>query len=49
VVGPEQMSRYRADPRVEAWLSKLGLPDYWRVAGWPEVRRSLGDNNFQCE
>ena len=38
----------RNDPRFLKLLIALKLPDYWRVAGWPNFCRPKGDKDFEC-
>ena len=26
-----------------------GLEDYWRLRGWPEFGRPLGNSDFECD
>jgi TolB-like protein/Tfp pilus assembly protein PilF len=47
-IEPGRLSRYRSDPRVTAWLNRLGLPDYWREVGWPEYCSAWGGDDFEC-
>ena len=35
-------------PRAKAVIAEVGLPDYWREAGWPAFCRPLGDDDFEC-
>lgn len=38
----------RNDPRFLEILKLVKLPEYWRVAGWPDFCRPKGDNDFEC-
>jgi tetratricopeptide (TPR) repeat protein len=38
----------RREPRFLELLKLLKLPDYWRVAGWPDFCRPKSDNDFEC-
>jgi hypothetical protein len=31
-----------ADPKFIGFVTEFGFPDYWRVAGWPEMCREEG-------
>jgi TolB-like protein/Tfp pilus assembly protein PilF len=48
VAAPELMSRYRSEPRSKALLTRLRLPEYWRVVGWPDICRPLEEDDFEC-
>jgi len=38
----------RNDPRFNEMIEMVGLPDYWRVAGWPDQCRPVGADDFTC-
>ena len=38
----------RNDPRFNEMIEMVGLPDYWRVAGWPDQCRPVGSDDFTC-
>jgi TolB-like protein len=42
------LRRLRTEPRFDALLKTLKLPEYWRVAGWPDFCHPKGDNDFEC-
>ena len=42
------MREVRRHPEFKALLIELGLPEYWREAGWPEHCRPLGTADFEC-
>jgi len=35
-------------PEFKQLVRNEGLVDYWRVYGWPDLCRPLGDDDFQC-
>jgi TolB-like protein/DNA-binding winged helix-turn-helix (wHTH) protein len=35
-------------PGFKAMLVDVGIVDYWRAAGWPDVCRPAGENDFDC-
>jgi TolB-like protein len=37
-----------ATPQFKEFMADLGLPEYWRNAGWPDHCRALGDADFEC-
>lgn len=39
----------RQMPEFKALLEKLGLVEYWRKKGWPDVCRRVGQNDFACD
>jgi DNA-binding winged helix-turn-helix (wHTH) protein/TolB-like protein len=39
----------RKTEEFKQFLLETGLPDYWRVKGWPEVCSPKGANDFVCE
>jgi hypothetical protein len=38
----------RADPAFKRFATDIGLVAYWRDAGWPDMCRPLGDDDFEC-
>ena len=38
----------RNDPRFNEMIEMAGLPDYWRIAGWPDQCRPVGRDEFTC-
>jgi tetratricopeptide (TPR) repeat protein len=39
----------RKGERVKALMRKVGLVDYWRERGWPDLCRPMGANDFVCD
>ena len=38
------MAPFRQDPRFAAFVTELGMVDYWREYGWPDVCQPAGDS-----
>ena len=38
----------RNTERFKTLVRKLGLVDYWRLRGWPDLCRPVGANDFEC-
>jgi tetratricopeptide (TPR) repeat protein len=36
-------------PRFKEFVRQIGLVDYWKQYGWPDVCRPFGENDFQCD
>jgi hypothetical protein len=36
-------------PRFKEFVRQIGLVDYWREYGWPDMCRRLGENDFECD
>jgi TolB-like protein len=36
-------------PRFKEFVRQVGLVDYWKQYGWPDVCRPFGENDFECE
>jgi len=45
---PENILRFRSDPRTKAYIESLQLPEYWRQVGWPDMCRPVGEADFSC-
>ena len=39
----------RKTERFKAYVRKVGLVDYWRVRGWPDLCRPMGADDFVCD
>ena len=39
----------RKSERFNAFVRKIGLVDYWRVKGWPQLCHPTADTDFACE
>ena len=44
----EKLHRFRSDPRTNAYLEDLRLPEYWREVGWPDMCQPIGKGDFSC-
>jgi hypothetical protein len=40
--------KMRAHPRFRPFVEKIGLVDYWRKSGWPDICRPVGES-FTCD
>ena len=38
----------RKTERFKAYIRKVGLVDYWRERGWPELCKPVGADDFEC-
>jgi hypothetical protein len=36
-------------PRFKELVRQIGLVDYWKQYGWPDVCRPFGENDFECD
>jgi TolB-like protein len=36
-------------PRFKQFVQQIGLVDYWKQYGWPDVCRPFGENDFECD
>ncbi|MEE8371532.1 MAG: tetratricopeptide repeat protein [Sphingomonadales bacterium] len=48
-LGFPYQSSMRKTERFKNILRELGMVDYWRASGWPELCRPLGADDFECE
>jgi tetratricopeptide (TPR) repeat protein len=39
----------RKTPRFKEFMTEIGLVDYWREYGWPDLCRPVGDDDFVCD
>jgi TolB-like protein len=39
----------RKTERFKTFVRNVGLVDYWRARGWPDLCKPVGANNFACE
>ena len=39
----------RKTERFKAYVRKIGMVDYWRARGWPDLCRSMGADDFVCD
>jgi len=45
----EEYVRMRRSEPFKQLVSKMGLVDFWRENGWPDLCRPLGEVDFECE
>jgi hypothetical protein len=43
------MEKVRQLPRFKAYVKKIGLVDYWKEFGWPDLCHPVGDDDFVCD
>jgi adenylate cyclase len=43
------MKDVRQLPRFKEFVNEIGLVDYWKEFGWPDLCRPVGDGDFVCE
>jgi hypothetical protein len=36
-------------PRFKEFARDVGLVDYWKQYGWPDMCRPFGENDFECD
>jgi DNA-binding winged helix-turn-helix (wHTH) protein/TolB-like protein len=48
VVWLPEFDEVRQSPEFKSLLIEMGLVDYWRATGWPEVCRAVGRDDFVC-
>ena len=44
-----KLAPLRKTERFKALVRKMGLVDYWRARGWPELCRPVGADDFVCD
>jgi TolB-like protein len=44
-----EFARMRKTEGFKALMRKMGLVDYWRAHGWPDLCRPMGANDFACD
>jgi TolB-like protein/DNA-binding winged helix-turn-helix (wHTH) protein len=44
-----QLAEMRRLPEFKAYLREIGMVDYWKEYGWPDICHELGKDDFQCE
>ena len=42
-------SAYRLSPQFRTLLKDIGLVDFYRTNGWPDLCRPLGEEDFECD
>ena len=40
---------YRQTPRFKEFVREIGLVDYWKEYGWPDLCHPVGNDDFECE
>jgi len=43
------MKEVRQLPRFKEFVREIGLVDYWKEYGWPDLCRPVGDDDFACD
>jgi len=43
------MKEVRRLPRFKEFVREIGLVDYWKEYGWPDLCRPVGDDDFVCD
>jgi adenylate cyclase len=43
------MTEVRQLPRFKEYVREIGLVDYWKRFGWPDLCRPIGDDDFECD
>jgi adenylate cyclase len=43
------MKEVRQLPRFKEFMREIGLVDYWKEFGWPDLCRPIGDDDFVCD
>ena len=43
------MTEVRQLPRFKELMREIGLVDYWKEFGWPDLCRPIGDDDFVCD
>ncbi len=43
------MREVRQTPRFKELINEIGLVDYWKEYGWPDLCRPIGDDDFVCD
>jgi len=43
------MREVRQLPRFKEYVREIGLVDYWKEYGWPDLCRPVGDDDFVCD
>jgi adenylate cyclase len=43
------MKEVRQLPRFKELMREIGLVDYWKEFGWPDLCRPVGDDDFECD
>ena len=43
------MRKVRQLPRFKEFMKEIGLVDYWKEYGWPDLCQPVGDDDFECD
>jgi hypothetical protein len=43
------MKGVRQLPRFKKYVREIGLVDFWKEFGWPDLCHPVGDDDFVCD
>jgi hypothetical protein len=43
------MRKIRKTPRFKKFVREIGLVEYWKKYGWPDICHPVGDDDFECD
>ena len=43
------MKNVRQVPRFKDFVREIGLVDYWKQYGWPDLCHPVSENDFECD
>ena len=46
---PPSYAPVRKTARFKAYMRAVGIVDYWRKNGWPDLCRPVGTDDFVCD
>ena len=44
-----QLAEMRRLPEFMAYLREIGMVDYWKEYGWPDICHQVGKDDFACD
>ena len=44
-----QLASMRRLPEFKEYLREIGMVDYWKEYGWPDICHELGEDDFECD